>query len=193
MPGNHDLKLLRDSAKLSAELPVILITAYPSVDTAVMANDFPIVAYLVKPIEIDELFKYIKKAMDLSCLYDTFEKTKQRLKNLASELDNTKQKNIEIGPFSLQLTTQKYLEITFNNILQSIEDVSLLINNLFRDKLDKDISTFVNCPKEKVFLDIISETIKVLEKTKSSFKSKELAELRRKLESINQGQIQNAT
>ena len=184
MPGNHDLKLIKESAKLSAELPVIIVTAYPSVDTAVMANDFPIVAYLVKPIEINELLKYIKRAVDLSLLYDNFDRTQQRLQKLTLEFDSIKQRNIEDGPVSTHLTVQKYLEMTFKNIVQSIEDVSFLMNNLFQDKMDSDVCSFFSCPKEKIFTDTIYETIKVLEKTKNSFKSKELAELRKKLESI---------
>jgi DNA-binding NarL/FixJ family response regulator len=63
MPGNLDLELLRGVAAGSSVLPVIVVTAYPSVPSAVEAMRCAVVDYLVKPFDFDELLKSVRRAL----------------------------------------------------------------------------------------------------------------------------------
>ena len=63
MPGNADLKLAREVDRLQRGVPVILVTGYPSMDTAVRAVELPVVAYVEKPVEFDELLFKVKNAI----------------------------------------------------------------------------------------------------------------------------------
>lgn len=63
MPGNTDLELLR-AATSSALLPVIVVTAYPSVPTAVEALRCSVVDYLVKPFDFEELLRAVRRALE---------------------------------------------------------------------------------------------------------------------------------
>jgi two-component system nitrate/nitrite response regulator NarL len=63
MPGNTDLELLR-AATGSALLPVIVVTAYPSVPTAVEALRCSVVDYLVKPFDFEELLRAVRRALE---------------------------------------------------------------------------------------------------------------------------------
>jgi len=51
MPGNGNLELVREMPRLAEGLPVILVTGYPSLKTAMESFQLPVAAYLPKPVE----------------------------------------------------------------------------------------------------------------------------------------------
>lgn len=55
MEGNEDLEFVGSLAASHKQLGAILVTGYPSVETAVRALDLNLAAYLVKPFDFDEL------------------------------------------------------------------------------------------------------------------------------------------
>ena len=55
MPGNSHLELLHELRSLAPSMPVILVTAYPTVATAVGALRLSVFDYLIKPFEFAEL------------------------------------------------------------------------------------------------------------------------------------------
>jgi DNA-binding NarL/FixJ family response regulator len=63
MPGNDELELLKATAA-GAGLPVIVVTGYPSVPTAVEAVRCSAVDYLVKPFAFDELVRAVRRALE---------------------------------------------------------------------------------------------------------------------------------
>ena len=64
MPGNQDLDLLKVAAESCPDLNMIVITGYPSVATAREAIQLPVVAYLVKPVEQEDLIAAVREAQD---------------------------------------------------------------------------------------------------------------------------------
>ncbi len=60
MPGMDGLEVLREVKKVTSDLPVIIITAYATVDSAVQAMKDGAYDYVVKPFSIDVLFKRIE-------------------------------------------------------------------------------------------------------------------------------------
>ena len=64
MPGNMDLELLRAASAQGGLLPIIVVTAYPSVPTAVEAIRCAVVDYLVKPFDFDELLTSVRRALE---------------------------------------------------------------------------------------------------------------------------------
>jgi DNA-binding NarL/FixJ family response regulator len=63
MPGNMELELLKAAASIGT-LPVIVVTAYPSVPTAIEALRFAVVDYLVKPFDFEELLRAVRRALE---------------------------------------------------------------------------------------------------------------------------------
>ena len=63
LPGNTDFELLRVAA-LSGVLPVIVVTAYPSLPTAIEAVRCAVVDYLVKPFDFEELLRAVRRALE---------------------------------------------------------------------------------------------------------------------------------
>lgn len=63
MPGNIQLELIARIEQIAPGMPVILVTGYPSLSSAIYAVELPVVAYLVKPFDFSDLLKHIQKAL----------------------------------------------------------------------------------------------------------------------------------
>jgi len=63
MPGNPDLKLAREASAIQSDVAVIIVTAYPSTDTAIRAVELPVSAYIEKPVEFQDLLSRVHDAI----------------------------------------------------------------------------------------------------------------------------------
>lgn len=60
MPGMDGLELTAEIQQSKPGLPVVLMTGYPSVDTAVAALRFRVADYVTKPFNINSLYKIVE-------------------------------------------------------------------------------------------------------------------------------------
>ncbi|HOD65397.1 MAG TPA: response regulator [candidate division Zixibacteria bacterium] len=60
MPGIDGLELTAELRELRPGLPVVLMTGYPSVDTAVAALRHRVADYVTKPFNINNLYKIVE-------------------------------------------------------------------------------------------------------------------------------------
>ena len=65
MPDIDGMDLTGRIRSLYNDLPVIIMTGYPSLDSAVEALQFKVDDYIVKPFNVNQLFKTVKKVADL--------------------------------------------------------------------------------------------------------------------------------
>jgi DNA-binding NtrC family response regulator len=68
MPERDGLQTLREIRKLYPDLPVVMMTAYGTVETAVASMKEGALDYLTKPIDLDELLLMLQKVMERSAL-----------------------------------------------------------------------------------------------------------------------------
>ncbi len=68
MPGMDGVQLLRKVREIESGLPVIVMTAFGAVDTAVQAMRAGAVDYLTKPINADELLLVVERSLEQSRL-----------------------------------------------------------------------------------------------------------------------------
>jgi len=68
LPDTDGLTILRSVVERAPELPVIILTAYSTVDTAVEAMRLGAYDYVSKPFEMDELAITVKRALEASSL-----------------------------------------------------------------------------------------------------------------------------
>jgi two-component system nitrate/nitrite response regulator NarL len=61
MPGNTELELLKAAA---GSIPIVVVTAYPSVPTAIESLRAAVVDYLVKPFDFEELLRAVRRALE---------------------------------------------------------------------------------------------------------------------------------
>jgi DNA-binding NtrC family response regulator len=78
MPGGDGLFLLREARALRPELPVLLMTAFGSVRSAVEAMKLGASQYLTKPVDPDELILQVERALEATHLAVEVRSLRQR-------------------------------------------------------------------------------------------------------------------
>jgi len=80
MPEMDGLKTLKEIRRLYPELPVVMMTAYGTIETAVSCMKEGALDYLTKPIELEELLLIIQKVIERSNLIRENRNLKAKLK-----------------------------------------------------------------------------------------------------------------
>src|SRR5579864_7944004 len=65
LPGMNGLEFLQAAKRANAELPVVVMTAYGTVNTAVEAMKAGASDYVLKPFSLDEIKLVVRKALDV--------------------------------------------------------------------------------------------------------------------------------
>lgn len=86
MPGNAGLEFARRAAGTSSSPAIILVTGYPSVDTAVEAVDNQFVGYLVKPFDQDELTRRLERALETRRMRSAVARMREDLSDMDAQL-----------------------------------------------------------------------------------------------------------
>ena len=63
MPGNSELKFLHQVRDDYPDIPLIVITGYPSIDSAIRSIQLKVWDYIVKPLEVDALKERVKSCL----------------------------------------------------------------------------------------------------------------------------------
>jgi DNA-binding response OmpR family regulator len=184
MPGNPDLELIKELHEVSKGTPAILVTAFPSQRSAIDAVQLPVAAYMVKPIDFEELKKNVVEAIRRKNLFQTVLDTKNRLKDWQKQMQNLEdvlqKKNHRVFSASIK----NFLDLSLINISAAFQDVKNLTNILTDQDSEMPVCNLLNCPRLTEMIEGLTDAVRGLEKTKSSFKSKELGSLRMKLEQL---------
>jgi len=185
IPGNTELQLIRDMLAIAEGVPVILVTSRPSLRSAIRAVELPIQAYLVKPLNFEkELLTHIHIAVKQFQLYRSVRSIKQRLQGWHNGLVGIEELVKSDSRKVLSVSLDAFLELTFQNILGALSDLKHLTRTFGGNSTQNEPCHLLNCPRLSLLADGLAETIEVLEKSKSAFKSKNLGEIRKKLESL---------
>ena len=180
MPGNVSLELVEKLPEIAAALPVILLTGHPSVQSAARSVRLQVVAYLVKPCDANDLLSLAEQAIANYRAYRAVSSNRLKLETWARDLRQIEEVMQKTPVGASNTTTEAYLNLTLSNILSLLLDLKSFTEALTQQPRHKDLLEHVTLHRA------LKETIDVLEKTKQSFKSRELGELRKKLESILQ-------
>ncbi len=86
MQGNSDLEFIKEVPEMADGMPVILVTGYPSLKSAIDSIELPVVAYLIKPFELSELLERVKQVVDGGRWTKT-RKLEITLKKIANDLE----------------------------------------------------------------------------------------------------------
>ncbi len=86
MQGNSDLEFIKALPQIAGEMPVILVTGYPSLNSAIESIQLPVVAYLVKPFELNELLVRVKDIITGKGHFKT-RRLEKALQKMANDLE----------------------------------------------------------------------------------------------------------
>ena len=180
MPGNSDLQLVRRIAETSGGLPIIIITGYPSTRSAIACIELPVAAYLVKPVLFSELLNRVTTAVQRFRSYRAIESAEHRLRDWRREFEALAP--LKGAPSAGGPSVDVFLSLTLRNVMASLTDLDQLGRALAGQPVTGHPCQLMNCPRGAQLQQAVQETIEVLEQTKTAFKSKQLGELRKKLE-----------
>lgn len=180
MPNNPDLRVVQMAREHDSQMAVILATGYPSTETAIRCIELSVAAYLTKPLEFDELLDHVKTAVERSSNRRSVSAVRERLKICLAELEAVQSKPIPPAAGSDEL-------VSIGTIRTLAACLSELLRIGSRSGVDwgaRNLCELLDCPQQPIHRQALVETVEVLKRTKDTFKSKTLAELRMKLEEL---------
>jgi FixJ family two-component response regulator len=188
MPGNSHLEFVDQILQSRPDFPVIVITGYPSVATAVQSFRLSAVDYLQKPLDFTLFLSLVERTIQKRKIFQTVESTRTQVLDLMEAMDSlgemgrSSMKSHNKPMFSSAVT--EYVGQTVNYLatvslgLKSVFDVVQKGHGVGEEVLNQI------CPQCQTYREGLHETISVLNKTRTSFKSKDLGELRRRTENL---------
>ncbi len=182
MPGNADLDLVQQIANISGGLPIIIITGFPSVRSAVACIELPVTAYLVKPVDFTTLLARVSGAIARFRSYQAMQDAEGRLRDYRRKLEVLPDK----AGVDSKTGIDMFLAMTLRNVMGSLSDLEHL-GQALAGKTDEQLQhpcQLINCPRGAQLQQAVDDTIAVLEETKGTFKSKTLGDLRHRLELV---------
>lgn len=184
IPGNTALEFVRSVRELAPGVPVILVTGYPSAETAIQSIDMPVMAYLVKPLDYEKLLAKVREGVARSDAYYTMHDMRQNLDQWCQSMRGMDEITVSSrGEASLE-SVDAYLAMNLKNIAFSLDHFRQLIGGLTQRLPRQAGWEAVATAQLDTAYAAILKTIHVLEQTKELFKSKQLARLRRELQAI---------
>jgi diguanylate cyclase (GGDEF)-like protein len=148
LPDGCGLELLKDIKQNKKDIPVIIFTAYGSLQTAISAMNDGAFGYLQKPLNLDELDAVIKKALHMQEL-------KAENENLINKLKNLSLKDTHTGLYNYRYLMER-LSAEFMRAKRYILSLSILMLDIdyfkslndvyghqFGDLILKEFSSFL--------------------------------------------------
>jgi CheY-like chemotaxis protein len=169
MPGNENLRLIREVPQIRQGLPVIIITGHPTLDTALQSIQLSVACYLTKPAHSAELVREAQNAIQRYRTYRTIYGSTERLVEWRRQLEQIQTMLASRPGEPPGKSLESFANMTLQNILGALVDLKRF-----------SLASTQGSPSLK-HLEAISETIDLLEQTRCSFKAVEFAELHQKL------------
>ena len=182
MEGNARLELVLQAQQVTRGMPVILVANRPLLETVIAAIQLPVMAYLIKPVDYPQFREHIRRLAVRSETRHTLSRTREHLNQCLRELSASVDDSVD------RTKTELVSIPLLRSIAACLLDLLRLRAEIVVDGPRPRLCELLECPEFALYQDVISESIDVLEQTKSCFKSKQLASLRIRLESLFDGQ-----
>ncbi|MDH5426951.1 MAG: response regulator [Nitrospirota bacterium] len=170
MPGNRIMEKvsqLREQAKI---MPVIVVTGYPSVPTAVESVRLNVLEYMIKPVNFPALLDAVKRGIHHKQTLGTITHARQDAENRTQALSALEE---TLRTFRLPEKPQA-----------TLTQFTSLPRHSSQEQPGSDASAVPSMTDYFRLRESVFHTIQVLQKTKSAFRSKDLAGLRKYLETV---------
>lgn len=175
MNGNTDLAFVR-SVSANNKIPSMIVTGFPTLKSAVESIHLMIVDYLIKPINPQEFLNRVETAL----------RKKHSVVNCYEQ--KTGNKLVEVNGPALQtaMSLDQILAHQIGEMYRALEGLQLATQIASEQPgiTSHDLCQYSKCSNLEKHRDMLKETVATLMKTKNSFKSKELADLRARIETF---------
>ncbi len=182
MPGNSNMELISNISKIAEGMPVILVTAYPSIDNTIRALRFHVSDYMLKPVDLGELLKQVSNVLKSASIYHEAAQAVQK-SIIKWKLDLENNESL-INKVSKGGSFNSCLDVLFRNMFDTLMNLRKMTVTTAMEDDEQPLCNLHGCVNLGMLKDALVETVATLKKTKNAFKSKELGVLRAKLESL---------
>jgi CheY-like chemotaxis protein len=182
MPGNRDLDFVKELAVERPDLPVLVVTGSPTLESAIGSANLNVAGYVVKPFTNAEFERAVRAAAIRGDMIRRETPAEPPRRAVLIEDVEVIKHALYADAAPRPIGIDEFVSLTATNIVQSFEDLRGLANALSSRDGPRAACHLFDCPRLERYSDAIEDTIAVLERTKGAFKSKELGELRKRLE-----------
>ncbi len=177
MPGNQQFELIREVPSLAPGMPVIVVTAFPDLSTAVASVELPVMGYLLKPLDVAALLERLRAVAGHRRAARAVEAQRARLERWLRELDEVR------AAMDVPSRDTKAAGTLASLTLQHVTGTLAELRGISEPgSITTDPCVLSGCPQRVHLVAMLREVVDVLQRTKGSFKSKELAALRKRVE-----------
>lgn len=190
MPGNMQFEFLHDIRMRFPLLPIVLVTGYPSVQTAVEALRLSFTDYLLKPVDWLDLLRAINHATGKSRILRMTDVARDEADRVVTALEHVREILSRPGTIAnerdLAWSIKAFLSQSVGQMATLATGIRAVMANpsAATSEATADVCRALDCPRRVAYREALESTIEVLEKTKFAFRSKELGFLRRKIEDL---------
>ena len=191
MPGNKDLEMLSLVQEKSPNLPIIIVTGYPSVPTAVTSLRLRVLDYLTKPVDWRNLLECVNRGLGQAKVMGAVARAKNAATGWAKNLDSIEQAFSGLSQESAQaeVLMDNFVEQAMDQIHAELGGLRVALSTVKGQYTGncQDLCSVIRCSRLSDYGRLritIQHTIDILQKTKGAFKSKELATLRIQLNDL---------
>jgi CheY-like chemotaxis protein len=190
MPGNMQFEFLRDARDRFPMLPIVLVTGYPSVQTAVESLRLSFTDYLLKPVDWPDLRRAVGEAVKKTTFLRMTTGVREEATRLVASLEHLHQSMPPLGSGAndreLAWSLDTFLAQSFSQMAVLSSRIRSVLASQFQGDVETsmDVCRTMQCPRLTAYREALECTVEVLAKTKNSFRSKDLGMLRTKIEQL---------
>ncbi|GMV51749.1 response regulator [Nitrospirales bacterium NOB] len=190
MPGNENLELLHRLHRGQTTVPVILVTGYPTVPTAVEALRLSVVDYFIKPLDFPSVLLRIRHAIEKGRLLRCLQQSRREASAWIGTMERVEQGLLASGPIGSAeqqaWSIDRCLGQMATQLLQLMMSFKAAANLANKRQAGQaiDLCAALQCPRLTQYEEAVKATVDVLERTKYAFKSKDLGLVRKQLETL---------
>lgn len=184
MQGNTRLEFIRNLRNQETPIPFILITGHATIETAAAATSLNASAYLLKPLDTDRLLIIVAEIFDRQSIFTALQEHRRKQEEALHLMQSLEATFMHSNGCGASAALQSYITLTFEQMVESLLDLKAMMETVVVKGLHSSQSDRLSTTRPLVLINAIQDAIKVLDHTRNSFKSKELAGLRLKLEAL---------
>ena len=141
-----------------------------------------VAAYLIKPLDFNELRRLVSNSLSVVTFRRLVHESRRRLYEYFEHLRTFQGTLATMAPEDA-VQVDDYVTLTMNQVVGGLMDLYRLTASLTDRDGAKPPCELLHCPRLHGLAAAMEDAVSVLEETKRAFKSKELGELRKRLQS----------
>lgn len=179
MPGNRVLEMVDEIRSRALAIPVIIVTGYPSIPSAVESVRLNVLEYLIKPIDYPKLLDVTRRGVQHKQILRSVRRAREEVVQRADQLAKIENTLSIFGSEGRDAQIRDAVAANLENRDATPPTrVSAPTEGSEVTSLPYEVASYVKLREG------LHEAIDVLQKTKGAFRSKVLADLRQRLQKL---------